>query len=193
MKASVLTDSQRASLTRLVEGYQGRIRAFLCRFSADGDLIDDLTQDVFVGIAERCEELEQKDPEAIVAYLHGVARNMVRERWRRQRVNRTRTEAVVKELTGPHWDRKLETEDTGMTQFLLNSIEQCVGGLSSESAALVEQFYFQNVRMVDIAKKKGRSDASIRMTLMRVRQALKRCVDAKVKQVACKEVICYEQ
>lgn len=192
MKVSVLTDSQRASLTRLVDRYQGRIRAFLCRFTSDRDVIDDLTQDVFVGVAVRCEELEKRDPEAILAYLHGVARNMVRERWRRQRVSRSRADSVVRELTGSHWDEKLESESTGMTQLLLKSIEQCVGGLSGESAALVEQFYFKKVRMVDIAKTKGRSDASIRMTLMRVRQVLKRCVDAKVKEMACKELACYE-
>lgn len=57
VRTRTLTERERAALTRLVEEHQSRLRAFLSRFEAEAAVVEELLQDVFIGVLRRVEEL----------------------------------------------------------------------------------------------------------------------------------------
>lgn len=182
MVSRMLTEPERDALTRLVMAHQARIRAFLCRFESDPDAVEELVQDVFVGVLGRCEELAQRGEEDAGAYLRGVARNLVRMRWARARRGASHAEAI-RQLVCRHMESDLDAEaDDSVVR--VSSLETCMQGLTGQARDLVDRHFFQGVPLVRLAEALNQSAAALRMTMLRIRRQLRSCVETHLKEGA---------
>ena len=176
MKPRQLTEPERDALTRLVLTHQARIRAFLCRFEPDSDLLDELTQDVFISVIARVDELSARDEENAGKYLRGVARNLVRQRWRKRRQGKEKL--TVNGLVADQMEARLESETDELSQRV-RWLKDCRQSLTDRAHTLVDLHFRRRVPMVEIAKQMKRSAASIRMTMLRIRRELRQCIERR--------------
>jgi RNA polymerase sigma factor (sigma-70 family) len=175
----VLDERCREDLTNLVHAHQARIRAFLCRFEPNHDLVDELTQDVFISIIPRCEELSCGDEEETAAYLRGVARNLIRMRWRKQKIRTNALAVVLSRALQAPLDR-----DADDTDARVNALKSCLRRLARHAYQLVEDHCFKGMPLEEIALSTRQSSAALRMTLLRIRRSLKTCIEAGLKESA---------
>jgi RNA polymerase sigma-70 factor (ECF subfamily) len=182
MPQRALTNAERQALTRLVETHQARIRAFLCRFQGNPDDVDELTQDVFLGILPRCEDLAGRSEDDAGRYLRGVARNLVRLRWARSRIasvlpGHPLHAYLVQRLTA-ELDR--EPDDS---EARLKALQACLRKLPRDASEIVDYRCVRGVSFAQIARATQKTVAALRMTLFRIRRQLRTCVESTMKGV----------
>jgi len=175
VQKKILSDAQRTALTRIVTVHQGRIRAFLCRFESDLAVIDELTQDVFIGVLSHCEELARSSEEEVAKYLRGVARNLVRLRWRKRQSG---TFVAIRDILEHELEERHPDDCEGRTRAL----SACLDRLSDRSRALVTRHFFEGLSIVQLARELHQSDASLRMILFRIRRQLRLCMETRLKE-----------
>lgn len=177
---TTLSDRQRAALAGLVRDHQARLRAFLCRFLADPDEIDEVLQDVFIGVLSRCEELAARDEHEAAKYLRGVARNLVRLRWRRGRQRREQASDAIEDLVADRLERRLdEDDDADDHRDHLPALRACLDQLGGRARELVERHFFEQVPLVDIARDSEQKPSAVRMAMLRIRRQLRRCIEGR--------------
>jgi RNA polymerase sigma-70 factor (ECF subfamily) len=179
MEKRSLNPVEREALTALVVRHQGRVRAFLCRFERDPELVDQLTQDVFVGVLPRCQELAGQTDDEIGKYLRGVARHLVRLRWRTLAHDRTRA------LLAPHLEADLDREPDD-TADRVRWLRDCLKRLGDRAQDLVTRHFFEGTPLARIAEAANESGASIRMTMLRIRRQLRECVAGHRREEAAR-------
>jgi len=177
----VLSDAQKSSLGQLVHEHQGMVRAFCCRFVSDRDALDDLVQDVFVGVIGRCEELAARPAPEAAVYLRGVARNLIRRRWRQ--LGRDAVGGPVDQMMMREQEAALDGEVEDAEQRL-NAMRRCLEQLPGRVRELVNDHYSNQIQIKQIAERLGRSASSLRMTMFRTRQRLRECIERRVGREA---------
>jgi len=173
----MLSETERRALAGLVAEHQSRMRAFLCRFERDAAVLDELLQDVFINVLPRCEELVARPADEAAKYLRGVARNLVRQRWRKLRQQRGR--APLEDLLLDRLEAPLEQEPDD-SPVRLSALRQCFEGLGAKAQEMVTRHFFQDVPIVALARELGQTDAALRMVLFRIRRQLRACMEARL-------------
>ncbi|MBN1676549.1 MAG: sigma-70 family RNA polymerase sigma factor [Kiritimatiellae bacterium] len=176
-----LTDREREHLRRLVTEHQARIRAFLCGFVVDPDVVDEITQDVFLGVVSRCGELAARTEQDAGRYLCGVARNLVRMRWRKDKQKKVRWTGLVDYLVHQRMSRELDREP-GHAEDRVHALRECLRGLTDRARMLVERHFFQDVPLSRLAEETQRPASTLRVTMLRIRRELKTCIEGRLKE-----------
>jgi len=162
----------------IVREYQAVMRGYIARFVLDPNDVFDLAQETFVSAYHRIATFEPGKGE-FGAWLRGIARTTTLEYLRKTR-RRRRREANAVELALMHRrEARLESiPDEGADK--LEQLEKCVEEVKEkdpERFHLLELRYFQNRSVEAIAEKLKSKEGSIRMALMRLRRALRECVE----------------
>ena len=76
--------------------------------------------------------------------------------------------ATEHEAAGNHQDR------------LASALEHCLGKLSETDSAIVHHRYTPGLSLEKLAADTGRSPGSLRISLMRIREGLKKCVEKRL-------------
>jgi RNA polymerase sigma-70 factor (ECF subfamily) len=164
------------AFTAIILRHQERVRGYLGRFTRDAGTVDDLAQEVFLNAYTGLPKYRAELP--LVPWLLGIARNLalmkLREETRRNARENRKFEST---MFGWHAERAGSgvEEPSGHLRHL-GALETCLDRLPSESAHLVREHYFESRSVVDIARQSGRREGAVRMTLLRIRQALGECV-----------------
>ena len=165
------------AFTSLVGIYQARIRAFLARYVRDPHVSDDLAQETFFSAFR---SLATYDPgmAPFGVWLLGIARNSALV-FLRGKTRQRNVEAAALESALAGWKaQRLESaggsalREHGRT----DALEKCLASLPSQSAEIVQNFYFRGSRIAEIARTTGKREDLIRKSLQRSRQALRDCV-----------------
>lgn len=168
------------AFSKLVLLHQGRIRGYVGRHVRQIDVADDLAQEVFLDAFRNLRNY--RGEVALNQWLYGVARNCVLEHLRsegRRRLRETRS-------LGAHLLRgRLQRveEDKGSAEGKereISALQQCMKGLPPDRARLLEEFYFEDSSAVEMAQRRDWKDSRIRKALLRIRQALRECMDRKL-------------
>jgi RNA polymerase sigma-70 factor (ECF subfamily) len=167
----------------LVRAHYPVIRVYLGAQLSDHGALDDLAQDVFLRAFRGLRTLRQ--PVAFRAWLMGIARNRalehLRERTRRDTAVRNRFETLLAEAQ----IALLEGEDDEAKRGVdLEALRQCMDRLPPGSARLIEEHYFQGKTLASLATEGRRSAGSVRMALLRLREALRDCIRSHAKDEA---------
>ncbi|MBN1671112.1 MAG: sigma-70 family RNA polymerase sigma factor [Kiritimatiellae bacterium] len=181
MKRGPLSDRERECLGRLVLAYQSRIRAFLCRFVSDPDVLDELTQDVFIGARGQCVEMADWDPDEVGKYLRGIARNLVRMRWRALRRRRAHVAEYTVDFSLQECLAAELERDPDDSEVRVRLLRRCLDGLSEWGRGVVDRHYFKGIPLARIAREESRSEPSVRMAMLRVRQQLRQCIETGLR------------
>jgi RNA polymerase sigma-70 factor (ECF subfamily) len=179
-EARLIEEARRGSeraFAELVRLHQAPVRACLCRYVRGWDVVDDLAQDTFVRAYRALPTFRGEAP--LRLWLLSIARNRVlryldEESRRRSREGETLESAVAR------WMARDAEEAPELRERELAALRTCVESLASESGSLLADFYFKNRTAVEIARSTGRKESAVWMALLRLRQALRRCVESRL-------------
>ena len=167
------------AIGELVRRHQFAVRQFLARRTGDLSIADDLAQEVFVVAVTRMSTL--KDDRTFSGWLLSIARNKFVDYVRAQTRRRKTISEAVENLIGQYeLESNNNSEDLEDQARLSAALQGCMQQLKPRSRELVERFYFDDRTAVEIAETTGQKSSAIRMTLMRIRKALAKCIRQQV-------------
>jgi RNA polymerase sigma-70 factor, ECF subfamily len=163
----------------LVRAHHPAVRVFLSSHLRDTGAIDDLVQDVFLRAFDRLGTL--RDGTAFRAWLLGIARNRALEHLR----ERLRPGLPAPDALEALLDRSqlsiLEGDDEEARRGLeLEALRQCIRRLPPVGARLIREHYFKGRPITELAAEERKNEGALRMTLLRLREALRDCVRRRV-------------
>ena len=182
-EADLIAKAQQGSteaFSRLVLLHQSRVRAFVSRFVREDDVADDLAQEVFI-IAFR--SLKDWRPEgAFAAWLFVIARNRTLEYLRTERRRRSRETSVFRAAQSQWMEERLDgmSGREGTEEKRMAALSECLKSLPPHNASLVREVYFQRRSPGEVARVLGRTQGVMRITLLRIRQSLRRCMEGRL-------------
>jgi RNA polymerase sigma-70 factor (ECF subfamily) len=165
------------AFTELVRLHQGRVRAYLGRHLRNQEAADDVAQEVFLGAWRSLPGYRADVPLAL--WLLGIARNAALMQLRGELRRRAR-EAGLRETLGEWQLQETETSSPVDDDRRIAALRECLKTLPPKSASLVSQRYLEGCSAGRMAAALGTSDNVVRVTLVRIRQALRRCVDQRL-------------
>ncbi len=160
-------------IERIVSENGRRLRYYVMGLGVGHAQADDVVQEVFLGYWRN--PGAKPDDVELVPWLKGMARNISMNHFRSERRMQARhREAIADMLDAGAGD---EAEDLGA---MLPRLRECIGELPERSRTIVEMKYKDGSHFKDIVEKLGMgSEAAARMAMMRIRTALKECLEGK--------------
>ncbi|HYE05097.1 MAG TPA: sigma-70 family RNA polymerase sigma factor [Planctomycetota bacterium] len=158
-----------AAFDGLVRLHQARLRALAARCVLDADDAHDLVQEAFIDAwrhLDRFDATREFGP-----WLRTLCRNRVTSFLRARATRRTRPLALVDEALAARLER-----DDGGGDGDIAAVRTCLDELGERQRSLVDRRYARCEAVKDIARALGRTEGSVSMLLLRVRDALMRCV-----------------
>jgi RNA polymerase sigma-70 factor, ECF subfamily len=180
-------DDDRALLHRIKEGsaeafaalvrlHHARVRAYLGCNLTDKSVVDDLAQEVFFSAYRTLNTYKGDVP--LGTWLVGIARNRLmtylRTEARRQHRNSTLQSAIAEWRTAEVGARPPESADEDKR---ISALALCLKKLPGVSAELIRDYYFNGRSSEELSQRLGKQAGVLRMTIRRIRQALRRCVE----------------
>ncbi|HYF48278.1 MAG TPA: sigma-70 family RNA polymerase sigma factor [Planctomycetota bacterium] len=167
------------AFSKLVLLHQGRIRAYLGRYVRSQDAVDDLAQEVFLAAYRSLDTYGGDSPFGL--WLLGIARNralaFLRDDLRRRSRESGRFESVLADMRSKQLDAEAEVVHSANE---ISALEHCVKNLPANSAQLISEYYFNARSSSELAKMLGRKESAVRMTLLRIRHALRACIQERL-------------
>ena len=164
------------AFAELVRLYQHDVRAVICRQLGRGPAADDIAQDVFVHAFRNIATFRAQG--SIRSWLLGITRNLIVSHFRHKARHSSITLAdLVDRLQIAECDD--DAIDMDLQAQQLDVLRGCVTQLSDDQRRIVEAFYFENLPAAVIARQMERKPGTIRMSLLRIREVLRRCVEQK--------------
>lgn len=134
----------------------------------------DVLQETALVIFRRFEEFDEQRP--FVAWALGIARFQVMGMQRdAARSLVVFDDEVLEKFTDSWAAQVVETSDRS------EALESCIERLASHAQQIVRLRYFEEMNADQIAKQLGGNGASIRVTLQRVREQLRTCIDRQIQ------------
>ena len=166
-------DPERAG-ERYQEIRQRLVKLFECRGVTPPEEPADETMD---RVARRLAEGEQVRTSERMAYFHGVARNVLREHWARQR---KRPVALMPDHERAAHDPAGSAED-GEAESRFRCLEGCLAALPAEMGRVITVYYVQTgaekiARRKELAAQLGISTDALWARAHRIRSRLEHCV-----------------
>jgi RNA polymerase sigma-70 factor (ECF subfamily) len=168
------------ALCQLVQKYQARVRTFLGRYVQNKALVDDLAQETFLSAYQSLARYDHR--KSMSFWLLGIARNRALRHFRDEHNRKAReTRAAVSTLAN-WWARQIEMDDFAQEthESELAALETCIQGLPRNSSSLIREYYFRGRTAAEIALDGGRTENAIWVNLVRLREALRRCVESRL-------------
>jgi DNA-directed RNA polymerase specialized sigma24 family protein len=169
---------------RAAERYE-KIREKLCRLFEWRGCIPgvDYADETIDRVAKRLEEGLEEKPKDPYLYFHGVALNVIRERWRKAAPEPQSLEAVrqVPSVNPFEIDRARESSDR--IERRLGCLQDCLDRLTPASRELITAYHLGGSG-VNIARRQSLADrlnipaAALRLRVFRIRRQLERCLGA---------------
>lgn len=164
-------------IARLFLKHQDLLRDYFRGMVRDAHAAEDLFQELGIRVLTHTEPPE--DPDVFVPWCRGIARNLLLQHWRSERRSKvisceSLVQAVDRAFDEAH-DRAAEWAER---RLLLG---QCLDRLPPHARELVAGHYVEGRSLADLAGSSGKSEAAIKMTLLRIRQGLRTCVQSKLK------------
>ncbi|HVE39628.1 MAG TPA: sigma-70 family RNA polymerase sigma factor [Planctomycetota bacterium] len=161
---------------RILRLHQGRVRAYLRRYVLEADLADDLAQETFL-VAYR--SFPHRNPAApLDLWLLGIARHRALTHLRDEARRRSHEARGLKAALAAWCVERIGAEtDPAERDREVFALRQCLSQLPRHSAGLISAYYFERLTSAEIARKWGKKESAVRMTLLRLREALRHCVE----------------
>jgi RNA polymerase sigma-70 factor, ECF subfamily len=158
----------------LVEEYQQTVYGFLRARMLEPADAEDLCQEVFLRCYVGRENLTRAS--AVGSWLVGIARNVlhehIRERQRRKEVAWTELCLELDTLVGQHHG---ESDDA------LHHLPSCLESLGQSAREAIDLRFSSAMKWTEIGVRLKRSDGAVKLLVHRARQALKHCLDRKLR------------
>jgi RNA polymerase sigma-70 factor, ECF subfamily len=169
-------NGDRAAFEEIVSRHQGAIYGYLRARLLQPNDAEDLTQDVFLRFYLARARFDSSN--LVRPWLLGIARNLLKEHVRRQK---RRKEIGWTEMC-------LEFEemirgDGSLDDDVIGHLPECLNSLGPSAREAVDMKYRSNMRLSAIGERLRRSEGAVKLLMFRARQALKHCLDSKLRNV----------
>jgi RNA polymerase sigma-70 factor (ECF subfamily) len=159
----------------IVQRTAADVRAFIAAFCPSAAQIDDLAQETYVRAYQALKNYTHEG--LLVAWLRGIARNVVFEDRRNRRREAPLEGDTLNALVDARIEQRTASSDLGRR---VDSLKECLDRVSGTSRQLLEDFYVKEHTSEDIAQSLGRTASWVRVSLLRVKRKLAECVEAKL-------------
>ncbi len=169
----------RDAFKAIVEAHQAAVFGYLRARLFQPNDAEDMTQEVFLRFYLTRARFDCSN--LVRPWLLGIARNLLKEH---ARSLRRRKEVAWTELCLELDDmlRPSASDGEGMYDDVLMHLPECMESLGPSARNAIDLKYRSNLRLSAIGKKLHRSEGAVKLLMFRARQALKHCLDTKLKQ-----------
>ncbi|HOX08650.1 MAG TPA: sigma-70 family RNA polymerase sigma factor [Planctomycetota bacterium] len=158
----------RNAFAHLVERESGRLRAFVACRLCDPETAEDLAQETFIIAHRRLGDFDAAQD--FYPWLRGIARNLILN----ERRKRTREETVRDEL----FDQIRDAEPSALADSpAIDLLGRCLARLSDRMRKFLQLRYDQGLALADVAGQMGLTEASARVTHLRLLRGLRDCME----------------
>lgn len=174
---ALVVNSQRGdkkAFAALVEIYQQTVYGFLRARLIEPADAEDLTQEVFLRLYLGREKLSRA--RAVGSWLVGIARNVLREHVKK---HHRRREVAWTELCLDLDD--LVREHHHVEHDALHHLPGCLESLGQSARQAIDLRYSASLKWSQVGERLKRSEGAVKLLVHRARQALKHCLDRKMK------------
>jgi len=167
-----------APFCELVRLHQAAVRNFLATYVWDRATVEDLVQETFLSAYKNLAAFRTDAP--FRPWLLGIARrnlaNYLRDTSRKRTDPLEEVPAAV-----ARWEaERVADREPVATEREVTALRTCIEGLAPATAEMVDSYYLRSLTAVEIAKRVGKDVNAVRMNLMRVRRALRKCVEQRL-------------
>ncbi|MBN1421439.1 MAG: sigma-70 family RNA polymerase sigma factor [Planctomycetes bacterium] len=159
----------------VVRLFQGRLRAFIASFCPDRDLVDEVAQRTFVWAYEHLKEY--RTGTRFYSWLKAIGRNLLLAELEAMKRNARNKRAYLRYLQASASRRSLEAESPDRERDLLDALRHCLRKLTPRSQSMIRRRYESEDSIVAMAESLGTTPGTVKVTLFRIRQSLKKCVE----------------
>ena len=168
--------------TTLEQDKLGQYRDMVCRFLLfllrDPDAAEDMTQETFRVAVSKGPDLEKGANYG--AWLRSIARNLVRNHIRKQHDRRFVLHGDMLELAESHFVATGSDQDD-IWQARRQALANCMEKLSDDQRHLLRRRYELGEKIQDVAGELRVEPNSLSKRLERMRESLRKCIDAALK------------
>jgi RNA polymerase sigma-70 factor (ECF subfamily) len=150
-----------------------RIRAFLLGLVPDLNRVDDLMHGVFLTITEKAHQFDRGRD--FVRWATGIAKiELLRQLRENQKLPQAFTPEIIERLCVTY-----PVEESSMER--LDALAACMETLAPRARKMILLRYFEALLPGEIASRMSLSAESVHVTLSRARNALRKCVERKLR------------
>lgn len=154
----------------LVRKYQLEVRAFLRRRIHNFAVADDLAQEVFLGAMKSIGNVRQSG--SVRSWLFSIARFKMIDHLRSQKSKKSSNDLeLALELESIR-----RIEDGEVDVEVIETLKGCIEKLRPEAKTILDKYYFEDLGATEIARDSKQKPSTVRMTLLRIRRALGKCI-----------------
>lgn len=162
----------------IVREYQAGLRSYVRRLGIAADSVDDMAQEVFL-VAYRCWSSFDQERD-VGRWLNGIARNLVANELRKgRRKARVIYTPLTDRLLKVMEEERLQSHDQTAGR-LIQAMNECLKRLPRLSRELLYHRYADQKNATQLSEQHHVSPVAMRLKLMRIRAAVKGCVEAKL-------------
>ncbi|MDO5552775.1 MAG: sigma-70 family RNA polymerase sigma factor [Planctomycetia bacterium] len=173
-QATEIDKDKQEKANQLFMQYYPFVRHLALISAPSPDLQDDIVNDVYIRFIRSCERYDLD--KGITELLRTITTNCAHDYWKKHLQTHSPKFVQLSELVGHELeliDKSVQTENLDDESVALT---QCIGNLTPRSRELVEMHYFEDIPIVEIAEIKKISLTALYKTFLRIRVAIKDCV-----------------
>jgi len=167
----------REAYSALVAEYQDMLVAYAAFRIPDAALVDEVVQQTFIRAYEQLADF--KADKDFGVWLRTICRFMILAELKRASRDRENREGYREQLQLKILAAAAERAQSGGDEDLGGRLKACLGKLQDTSRTLVACRYQQVMKIDEIARQMGQSISWVATTLFRVRDALRKCLEAR--------------
>jgi len=173
-----IREGDEAAIGELVSAHHLNLRGYIAAVAATVDTVDDIAQETFLRALQRLDRIETL--EDFPRFLRGIARNVIREQSRKYANN----EAYVGFIDGlfEAEEKNVVRDSPFCDPSVLGALRSCVGRLSPKARQMLTLRYSEEMQSDEIAQSLGMNANAVRVSLLRVRETLLKCLRSAVGQ-----------
>jgi RNA polymerase sigma-70 factor (ECF subfamily) len=168
----------REAFSQLVRMHQAVVRAYVNAHVRGPEASDDLAQEVFLRAFRRLPAFQVPETGSIRPWLLGIARNLLLEHLRAEvKLQAQGSLGLQALLDARHLDGAQAPRDPMEIERRIEALQRCVGELAPSASSLIARHYFQRQTLASLAAEENRQESTLRMRLLRIREALRACIE----------------
>ncbi len=169
--------SRHQDLARLWSAAQPVITGYIRSLVAKPDDAEDILQQVAVTVAAKTDSFPS-EPHRFTSWSLGIAKNKVLHYWRdhKYKNNLIFNSEMIEQIERYYASHASDYNSLSAT------LEKCIEQLTDRARLLLQLRYVRDMRPKEIGQRLGISPRGISVTLLRIRKALRDCIDRAEQQ-----------
>lgn len=164
-------ENEQLNIEQVIKDYSGYVYTAIINIAgnlSDED-IEEILSDVFFIFWKKKDTLKKDDK--ISFYLVGIAKNLIKEKYRKQKGN----------LNIDDFENNISTNDDIYEYYeekcRIEQMQKIVNNLDDIDKAIFRMFYYNNQKSKEISRKLKMNEITIRSRLHRIRKQIKENID----------------